>query len=167
MSNPNFNLNANNFYAYMQSLAQQHKDILHTEADKHFFIGELEEFYLGLRSKVNFPALVVEGFNLYVSVHSKTEKGRKSSFTVVFAYDQDNDYEAIIECYSHSEDVGLEILRRMDADGEELSCQVRVEDIEGLQIINDQDRYAGIRFDFVLVSYNNPDIQSDKWQKKE
>ncbi|PKP20079.1 MAG: hypothetical protein CVU04_04710, partial [Bacteroidetes bacterium HGW-Bacteroidetes-20] len=51
---------AADFQNYMKNLAVQNKDLNHRSTEKHFFRKELEEFYLGFRSDVNFPALILE-----------------------------------------------------------------------------------------------------------
>jgi hypothetical protein len=149
----------------MRQLASEHKDIGEDnpkENRKHFFQGELEEFYKGLRSVVEFPALVVEGFKLdFRNVFDF--KNRESAFTVVYAYKDHEAYEQITEAFSNSEDVGLEILRRMLEDAQEVDCQIRIDDISGIQIQNEKEKYCGIRFSFTLYNGNDTDINPDKW----
>lgn len=164
----NFNLNANSFYAYLRQLANQHKDIGKDKANenrKHFFIGELEDFYKGLKSVVLFPALVVEGFQISLSDDEQQTKYRESAFCVVFDYEQHSDYEQQIDCFSKSEDVGLEILRRMSEDAFEAVCPIKITDVSGVQILNETDRYAGVRFSFSLSNANVTEIDDDVWQQ--
>jgi hypothetical protein len=152
----NFNLNANAYYAYMRAIAAENENIGADNPAKnlqHFYQGELEEFYKGLRSKVEFPALVVEGFSLHLSFEHPSLKHRESAFTVIYPYSDDDDYRQITECFSKSENVGLEILRKMATDGANVPCQIRIEDISGVQVLNERDRYAGIRFSFSVCCF--------------
>jgi len=164
----NFNLNANSFYAYMRQLAAQHKEITSPNEElnrKHFFIGELEDFYKGLKSVVEFPALVVEGFQISLSDDEQQTKYRESAFCVVFDYEAHSDYEQQIDCYSKSEDIGLEILRRMSEDASESVCPIRITDVSGVQVLNETDRYAGVRFSFSLSNANVTEIDDEVWQQ--
>ena len=45
---------------YFSNLAAQHRQILHNAAGRHFFRCELDEFFSGFRSKVHYPALIME-----------------------------------------------------------------------------------------------------------
>ena len=161
----NFNLNANNFYSYMRQLATRHKGIGKDKPEenrKHFFIGELEDFYMGLRSVVLFPALVVEGFQINPSDDQETWY-RESAFTVIFDYDDHDNYAQQTDCFSKSEDIGREILRRIAADGDESVCPIRINNIAGVQVLNESDRYAGIRFSFSINNANATEINEDVW----
>lgn len=164
MNQINFNDNAGSFYAFMREIAENHVDIKHVDnKDKHFYRGELEEFFVGLRSKVKFPALVVEGFELNYSEQNPITKHRESAFTVVFSYKNRDDYDAITDCFSKSEIIGDEILNMMAKLGKDLPCQVRIENIHGVQIINENEKYAGVRFSFVLKKLHNTSINKMQW----
>ena len=162
----NFNLNANSFYAYMRGLAAKHKEIgpdKEGENKKHFFIGELEDFYKGLRSVVEFPALVVEGFQVSLPSEDQSLKERESAFVVVYGYEDHKNTDQETDCFSKSEDVGLEILRRMMQDGDEASCSIRISNITGVQILNETNKYAGVRFSFTLSNGNRTGIDKKMW----
>lgn len=164
----NYNNNAGLFYAFMREMAEKHNDIKHVDnKDKHFFRGELEEFYVGLRSKVRFPALIVEGFELNYSDDSQTLKYRESAFTVAYSYQNEDDYDAITECYANSEITGEEILNKMKSAGLELQCQIRIENIHGVQIINETEKYAGVRFSFSLKKLHPATVNAEKWLNQE
>lgn len=80
------------YYQYLESLATQHVDIQHSSVEKHFFRGELEEFYMDLRNKVKFPALVAESFELSFSNDTKM---RETSFIVACAYGESKNWDNI------------------------------------------------------------------------
>jgi len=151
----------------MRQLAASHTAIGNdnsVENRKHFFIGEMEDFYKGLRSVVEFPALVVEGFQLNLDEWQETLY-RESAFTVVFDYNDHDNSAQQTDCFSQSEDIGREILRRIAADGDESLCPIRINNIAGVQVLNETDRYAGIRFSFSIYSANVTDINEDAWNK--
>ena len=163
----NFNLNANSFYAYMRTLAAQHREIgVDNQEDnrKHFFVGELEDFYKGLCSVVKFPALVVEGFQINLSDNEQDTVYRESAFVVVFSYNDHQNTDQETDCYSKSEDVGREILRRMAYDGDDAICPIRISNIQGVQVLNETNKYAGIRFSFTLSNANVTEINTKVWQ---
>jgi len=49
--------NLNAYFQYLEDIARDHKSILHTVAEEHFFRTDIEELENALRSKINFPAL--------------------------------------------------------------------------------------------------------------
>lgn len=160
----NFNNSIASYYQYMQQLAQEHVDIQDSKEDTHFFKGELEDFYMGLRSIVKFPALMVEGFRLNISIPQE-KFNRNTAFIVVLDYADNEDKNQITTCYTKSEEIGLEILRKMYTDATALRCKIDINDIDCVQVINESERYAGIRFDFILESFFITDIDPTKWQK--
>ncbi|MFA5659265.1 MAG: hypothetical protein WC900_08270 [Oscillospiraceae bacterium] len=168
MSAINFNDNAGLFYAFMRKIAETHADIQHVdEKNKHFYRGELEEFFMGLRTKVKFPALVVEGFELNYSENQNTFKHRESAFTVIFSYANKDDYEAITDCFSRSEEIGDEIINYMKAYGKKLACQVRIKNVNALQIQNETEKYAGVRFSFSVEKLHKTSTTASKWLNQE
>jgi hypothetical protein len=88
---------------------------------------------------------------------------RRPIYKIVFAYDEHDSSAQQIDCLSYSEDIGLEILRRMSVDGDAAPCPIRINDINGIPIINETDRYAGIRFNFTMQNANPTKPNSNVW----
>jgi hypothetical protein len=142
------------FCDYMQRLASLHVSLAHTAKEPHYFRGELEEFYTGLRDRVNFPALIQEGSEIrFTSDQARNSfKERDSSFMIVQDYENDNDYDAIYAAFDLCEKIGDEIIRKINADKYEPACMVikdfLIEDVSAVQIQNVRERYVGVRYTF-------------------
>ncbi|MDR0207069.1 MAG: hypothetical protein LBI45_07445 [Bacteroidales bacterium] len=142
------------FGDYMQRLASLHVSLAHTPEEPHYFRGELEEFYTGLRDRVNFPALIQEGSEIrFTSDQARNSfKERDSSFMIVQGYECDNDYDAIYAAFDLCEKIGDEIIRRINADKYDPACMVvkdfLIEDASAVQIQNVRERYVGVRYTF-------------------
>ena len=160
------------FYDYMQKLATLHVDLVHMPEEPHYFRGELEEFYTGLRDRVNFPALVQEGSEIRFTSDQALNsfKERDSSFMIVQSYESDNDYDAIYAAFDFCEKIGDEIIRRMNKDKYNADCMIikdfLIEDVSAVQIQNVRERYVGMRY---TVSPKTPfcsEPDKNKWKNE-
>ena len=160
----NFNENAQIYYTYMKHLSERYKPTNH---EGGFFRGELEEFYQALRSKVEFPCLVVEGFKNELDNPSSDRyfKCRTTSFTVVCSYQEYQNYDAIEKALGESEEHGEEFIKQMLFDGRESDCQVLIEDISTLIIDNAPEKYIGLRYTFTIKSFFNTQPNKTIWRK--
>ena len=140
------------FCNYMKHLATLHVSLLHTPEEPHYFRGELEEFYTGLRNMVNFPALIQEGSEIHFTTDQawNSFKERGSSFMIVEDYEDDNDYDAIYAAFDLCETIGDEIIRRINHDKYNSACIIikdfLLEDVFAVQIQNTRERYVGVRY---------------------
>ncbi len=140
------------YTAYMRHLAELHTALRHCSEDRHFFRGELHEFFDNLRSRVSFPALVVEGSEVaYRGERSNITKRRTTSFIVVDTYDQVGDYGEMELKVSGCEKIAEEILGRMVADKEKPFIRIEVDNGEGEYLANEAQRYVGYRITFDLI----------------
>lgn len=138
------------YTVYMRSLAERHRELHHSTEEKHFFRGELEEFWKQFRSDVCFPCLIVEGSdNEYSgSVHNLVKK-RNTSFIVADRYDQHDDYDEIQLKMSRCEEIAEQIMGRILTDEENTPFyKVEVESIFGQYLQNESSRYVGYRISF-------------------
>jgi len=157
----NINNTPANYYGYMKTLAERHDLIKHTENEKHFFRGELEEFYIGLKNKVNFPAMIAEGFTLNYGDNLQ-RKERESSFIIAEKYTEQKDYGDIDRAFNLCEIIGEEIIRRLLEDEEFNDCAT-FEAVSAVQIINEMEKYVGIRFTITANSPFFEDINPEMW----
>ena len=152
----------NDFSEYMRSLASEHNDILNSDNDRHYFRGEVEEFFQNLRSEVNFPCLVQEACEIeYRHNGAGFMKVRKTAFIIADDYDQRNDYGDIEQCLSLCERIGEDVMGRIIYDG---VYMVDTENISASYLQNQQHKYVGCRFAFEIVEpacMYNP----KKWQR--
>jgi len=158
------------FHTYLQHLAALHVDLSHTPEEPHYFRGELEEFYTGFRDRVNFPALIQEGSEIRFTTDQACNsfKERESSFMIVQSYEDDSDYDAIYAAFDLCEQIGDEIIRRMNADKYDPACMVikdfLLENVTAIQIQNVRERYAGIRYSFAPKTPFPHEIDPAKWK---
>ena len=159
MINPNNS--PKDLYSYLEMLAVKHADLQHSEKEQHYFRGELEDFYIGLRNRVNFPALLSESFELF---YKDELKSREFSFIVVKDYDENNDYNHIDQAISVSEEIGEEIIRKILHDFDEHDLG-ELDYGQGLPMENKEEKYIGIRFTLTMNSCFNTEIDKKKWIK--
>ena len=138
------------YYTYMEGLARTHIRLLHSTSSRHFFRGEVEEFFQQFRSEVRFPCLIVErSDNRYVgNIPMATIKSRQLSFIVADRYDQHDDADDVELKMSLCEETAEQILGRMfaDIDGDSSPfLELDTASIEGQYLQNMQDRYVGYR----------------------
>lgn len=134
---------------YMRSLAAAHSSIHHTTDEKHFFRGELQEFFQQFRSDVNFPCLIAESSeNSYSGTRDKPVKRRVMSFIVADKYDQHDDYDEIQAKMSSCEQIAEEILGKMLGYGNTPFARIEVDTVEGTYLQNEASRYVGYRMNF-------------------
>lgn len=154
------------YMVYMRKLASEHRQMQHTDEEKHFFFGELPDFWQNLRSEVHFPALVAEGCeNEYTGSRNNLSKRRTTSFSIVEGYDQIGDIVDMTEQVSTCEKIAEEVLAKMMTDREKPFSQIDVESINGEYLANEQQKYVGYRINLTLVDAgicaNNPNAWID------
>ena len=155
------------YTTYMRQLAAKHTALHHTPEEKHFFRGELEEFWNQFRSVVHFPCLVTERSVIeYNGDESKLTKRRITSFMVVDTYDQHDDYDEIILKMSRCENIAEQVMGRMLTDEESPFYRIETESMNGEYLQNEQDRYVGY-----LIAFSSIEpaclINNSVWDEKD
>lgn len=139
---------------YMSGLASKHRLLHHQPKEKHFFRGEVQEFFMALRSEVNFPAMILEGCDVeFDGIADNSHKKRLGAFIIVDKYDQQDDYDTITERMGVCEEIGCDIVGRMlwDCDNGGDGCPIVSMDLEGIDgnyLQNEGQRYVGFRVSF-------------------
>jgi hypothetical protein len=153
---------------YFKLLATQHIEIGHSDNEKHFYRFELEEVLTGLK-KVNYPALILEGYR-YSFLDNKTDnvlKKRTGSFMLVGHLRDIGDYDAMHELWDKLEGICDDILGRIKSDKHNpLARAVRDFDLNSVEVAllaNEQDKNYGIRCTFTITSPRSMDVDPDKW----
>lgn len=142
------------YKTYMQQLAAQHVELQDRHEERHYFFGELPDFFENLRSKVNFPALIAEGSTVtYAGTRNNLCKKRETSFSVVDSYDQMGDVPEMVLKVSNCEKIAEQILGRMmkDPDSVKPFRTIDIEDISGEYNAHEADRYVGYRITLTLT----------------
>lgn len=150
------------FYEYIEELATKHLLINHSNNEKHYFRGELEEFYMDLRNRVNFPALIAESYEIPFENDAKI---RESSFIIAANYHEVKNWSEIYSAMSLCERIGDEVLRKMIDDGDNGNICGTVTPIIAIPIINEQHLYCGMRYTFRISSAFETDPDEDMWRQ--
>jgi hypothetical protein len=158
--------------SYFENLARLHKDIGHTDNEKHFFRMEVDEVLGGInRTDVKYPFLILEGYS-YDFTDSKSDnlfKNRRGAFILMDHVPDLSDYETIQQVWENMEEIGDELLVRMKADKRNpLAPAVRDFDfssVEAMLIANELDGNYGIRFNYTLTSPRTNEVNPEKWNK--
>jgi hypothetical protein len=152
--------------AYFKQLASEHIAIQHSESEKHFYRFELEEV-LSTLGKVNYPALILEGYR-YRLIDNKSDnvmKERSGAFIILGQLKDIGDYDAMHELWDSQEVICDDIIARIKAD-KRIVAAVRDFDLNSVEvalIANDTDRNYGIRCTFAISSARPMDVDPDKW----
>lgn len=103
---------------YFKKIASEHKSILHSEASKHFFMMDINEFTGDIPSSARYPALIL----LQLSGRFVDDNQDNclnvvtGGFMVVDHCKKLNDYEREIEIMDESFRIGNQIIARINYD---------------------------------------------------
>lgn len=155
---------------YFENLARRHKDIRHTDTEKHFFRMEIDEVLAGInRTDVKHPFLILEGYS-YNYTDNKSDnllKNRSGAFVLLDHVSDPSDFAAIHAVWDRMEEIGDELLVRMKADKRNPLTPVirdfQFSSVEANLIANEIDGNYGIRYTYVLTSPRSNDVNPDKW----
>ncbi len=155
--------------SYFESLATQHKSIGHSSSNKHFFRLELEEFLTGMKAKIHYPALILEGydFNFVDNRSDNVHKEIHTAFLLVDKVADKGDYDRIHQVWDCLEEIGDEILIRILRDKRDQRSEVlshfNMTSVSGSPITDMNLVHYGIRYDFKLSWPLVNDIDPEVW----
>lgn len=153
-------MTSSQYYQYIESLARSHRMVAHSETEKHFFRGELEEFYMDLRNRVNFPAVIAESWEIAFTQGSKE---RETSFIIAAAYTESKNWGNIYAALDLCERIGDEFLRRILADTDDGGICADVELLSAVPMLDEQHLYVGVRYTIRFSCPFNPDPDEEAW----
>ena len=142
-------MTSSQYYQYIESLARSHRMVAHSDTEKHFFRGELEEFYMDLRNRVKFPAVIAESWEITFTQGSKE---RETSFIIAAAYKESKNWQNIY--------AALDLCERIADDG---GLCADVELMSAIPMVDEQHLYAGVRYTIRMSCPFNPDPDEDEW----
>lgn len=129
-----------------RDMASAHESLHHTTAKPHFFRGEAEEFVNGFRSKVHFPALILESPTADYSIPkaSPATETFHIAFMVVGTHTRENWDDitsAIDSCESIAKDIIVRLVRHYN---------LHLDDSHLEPIYNTALKYAGVRVELTI-----------------
>lgn len=156
--------------SYFEMMARRHKDIGHSDTEKHFFRMEVDEVLGGIsRQDVKHPYLILEGYG-FDFTDSKSDnllKNRRGAFILLDHVSDPTDFDAIHAVWDHMEEIGDELLVKMKTDKRNpLAPVVRgfeFSNAEGTLIGSEIDGNYGIRYSYTITSGRSNEVDEEKW----
>ena len=155
--------------SYFEGLATNHQALMHREDEKHFFRFELEEFMTGMKSRIHYPALILEGydFNFVDQFSDNVHKEIHTAFLLIDKVSDKGDFEAIHALWDRLEEIGDEITVRILHDKRERSHEVlsyfNIGNVSGAPLTDMNLIHYGFRYDFKLSWPVENDINPNSW----
>lgn len=153
---------------YFEDIARQHKDIAHTDIEKHFFRMESAEIVNGLTSDVNWPIMVLEAYD--ISYRSKNTnnilKSHNGAFMILMKPDSEQDFDSIHEIWEKCEIIGSDIITRIYNDRfsvQEPVVRFDMNSVEAHPVATDIEGSYGYRFTFSMINRQDHIVDTDKW----
>ena len=156
----------------MARLASLHTGLNHRPPkSKHFFRGELEEFYNKLRSDVKFPCMILEGSEIdYEGQTYNLTKLRHCAFMIVDNIEKMRDYDEIQSQMAKCERIGEQVMGRIikeagDARAGSPFSRLLITDMSAEYWHNETQKYVAFRMKFTAkgkVSLCGKDVWSDE-----
>ena len=153
---------------YFKTIASQHIAIGHSAAEKHFYRFELDEVLTGLK-KVNYPALILEGYR-YTLTDKQSDnviKERSGAFMLLGHISDIGDYDAMHRLWDDLETICDDIIVRIKSDKRNPAARaVRDFDLGSVNvalIANENDKNYGVRCTFTISSPLSTDVDPLKW----
>jgi hypothetical protein len=153
---------------YFRTIAAQHVAIGHTATEKHFYRFELDEVLTGLK-KVNYPALILEGYrySLADKQSDNVMKERSGAFMLLGHLNDIGDFDAMHQLWDDLEMICDDIIVRIKADKRNpMAKAIRDFDLGSVNvalIANENDKNYGVRCTFTISSPLSTDVNPQKW----
>lgn len=163
-------VNFSDLVAYFESLASQHVDIAHSEESKHFYRYELDDVLTGISASINYPALVLEGYDLNYKDNKSDnlQKQRNGAFILLGYVGDSDDHAKIHATWDQLEEIGEELILKIKKDKKDKAVQVvkdfDLNEVDGTLLSVEEAGHYGIRFTYGITSTRNNEINPDKWK---
>lgn len=155
---------------YFENIARKHKEILHTDEEKHFFRLEIDEVLAGInRTDVNYPMLILEGYSFAFTdnLSDNLLKNREGAFILLDHVSDISDHNLIHEIWDELEEIATDILIKIKSDKRNhLTPVVRnfeFDSINASLILNEIGNDVGIRVTYTITSPVINDVNPDRW----
>lgn len=152
---------------YFKKLATNHKEIRHSETEKHFYRFEVDEVLTGI-NKLKYPAFILEGYRFtYKDMKADNPvKKRQGAFILLDHVGDPGNHDKIHEVWDRLEEIGDDILSRINADKRDKTSPVRdfdLESVEGSLLATELGNHYGIRFTFDIDCRYSREVDPEKW----
>jgi len=153
---------------YFRTIASQHVAIGHSSNEKHFYRFELDEVLTGLK-KVNYPALILEGYrySLTDKQSDNVMKERSGAFMLLGHLNDIGDFDAMHQLWDQLETICDDIIIRIKSDKRNPNAMaIRDFDLGSVNvalIANENDKNYGVRCTFTISSPLCSDVNPERW----
>lgn len=156
---------------YFEKLAENHVEINHTNTEKHFFRLELDELLTALPTTANFPALILEGYDIALSdpLSDNAMKKRNGAFVLMEHLPDPGDYQDIDEKWDFLEEIADDIIALMKEDSKDRTNPAKLpirsidlDSITGTLFISGNT--IGIRYTYAIEGRFNSEVNTKKWK---
>ncbi|MCF6356537.1 MAG: hypothetical protein L3J54_01915 [Draconibacterium sp.] len=159
---------------YFENLARSHKDILHSDNEKHFFRMEIDEVLAGInRTDVKYPMLILEGYGFGFTDNRSDNliKNREGAFILLDHISDISNHNLIHEKWDEMEEIATEILLKIKSDKRNpLTPAVRdfeFDTVNASLLLNEFGNDVGIRITYNISSPVINEINPEKWIEEE
>jgi len=159
----------NQYISYFEAISRNLIAIGHTSTNKHFFRLEFDEVLTALPSKMNWPCLVLESYDISFIDNRGDNilKQRNGAFIILERVKNSQDFDAIHAAYDKCEVIVDDILSQMMLDKRSRShAVVKDLDLSQVQVIpiaNDVDGAFGFRCSFPMINTHDIAVDPTKW----
>lgn len=159
-------MNIEEIVNYFKGIATEHKEILHSENEPHFF-RDMDEAIEKLKSKSYLPAFILGPpvFDVADKNQDNTYDEHSLSFLLVDYVSMD-DFKGKIKVYDKMLRIGRDIIARMRY--EACTCDDSIKQFETDRVHIEPvgpilDNYYGMIFEFYMMDFVDLEYDSGKW----
>ena len=112
------------YVSYFETLARQHKEVLHSESQKHFFVMDINNVLGAMAdSSICYPAIILNSLSsrLVGSNLDNANEHFSGGFMVIHHSHDVDDYNSMVDALAISHRIGMDFLQRIHNDI--LSCK--------------------------------------------
>jgi len=156
------------YVGYFENLARVHRDILHTDSEKHFFRLDPEEYMISLTSEVNYPCLMLESYDctFFDRETNNILKNINGAFAILKHLENEQDKNEVHEIWDECERIGTEILVRIYNEKftrQNIVIKLDFNSVVMQPLANEPGRAYGMRFTYTVAVRQTHIIDNSKW----
>lgn len=159
----------NQYISYFESIARNLIAIGHTDTKKHFFRLEFEEVLTALPNQMNWPCMILEGYDVSF-IDNKSDnilKVRNGAFVILDKVKNLQDFNAIHAVYDKCEVIVDDIISKIMNDKRSrqhaVVKDIDLSQVEIVMIANDVEGAFGFRCSFPIINTHDIAINPAKW----
>ncbi len=155
------------YISYFEAIARSHRQIAHSEQEKHFCRMNIEEVISDLRSQLLYPALLLESFEGGIIDHlSDNFLDKQEGAFMILKQCHNDDFEMENLLLDECRQIGMDIISRMIKDRRDFLLQgFDPASVHYQKVGPVFDNAFGYRFSFSIETAANASLQyrSERW----